>query len=377
MLLCLLLPNVLKALGPGQRIPMFTVRQWLKGGPVTPEKIASGQHLMIIFWATWSPICIESIPLLNFFREKYGNKLKMVALTREKPEVVKAFIAKHPEINFPIGLDAGGNISKRYLDVNLVIPQIYLVNDRKILVWRGELIDLERVLAKINSGKFDLKKQQKISAIRKMMQAGIQGNKHDVVIKTSGLILELDPEDPVALRSRLFAHEQRGEYAAALAFLDRLIKRVPDYPQPYFLKLEMLASRPQKSKIFATWGKTIFDRFPNDAEVQNRLALTILDGLPFGSAPLDIALAAAQKSVKLLTAKDLTVRWAAFYTTLSRAYYAIGMLDKAVEVQDKACALLKGMPDEPAANRLAAFYRNILKLRKNTISREGRQDTLK
>ncbi len=363
LLMAFSLPGLLKALEPGEIVPAFTVRKWLHGGAVNPDKIADGQHLMIIFWASWSPLCVESIPLINFFQEKYGKKFKILALTKEKQKVAEKFISEHPEIEFPIGYDTGGSISKRYLGVNLVIPRIFIVNRKKVLVWQGELVDLERVLEKIDSGKFDLRKQRKISAYRKLLQAGIQGRQHDVVIEMAGHILDIAPKDPVSLRSRLFAHEQKGEYDAALKFLENLIKRVPDYPLPYFLKLDMLAARPQNPKVLAEWCKKIHECFPKNAEVQNRLTLTILDGAPFGSAPLDIALASAKDAVKLLTKKDPAVRWAAFYTSLSRVYYAIGIIDKAIEIQDKACALLKGMKEEPAAKRLKDFYNGISKLK--------------
>lgn len=63
-----------------------------------------GQMLLLNFWATWCPPCIEELPLLNaFYRE---NKLKgwqVLGLAVDKPAPVQAFLERQP-LDFPVAL---------------------------------------------------------------------------------------------------------------------------------------------------------------------------------------------------------------------------------------------------------------------------------
>lgn len=73
------------------------------GGTLAMQTLR-GRPLLINFWATWCPPCIEELPLLNrFYRERVANGLQMLGLAIDQPSAVRNFLQKMP-LDFPVGL---------------------------------------------------------------------------------------------------------------------------------------------------------------------------------------------------------------------------------------------------------------------------------
>lgn len=63
-----------------------------------------GRPLLVNFWATWCPPCVEEMPLLDaFFREHAAKGWQTVGLAIDQPSAVRAFLQRTP-IAYPIGL---------------------------------------------------------------------------------------------------------------------------------------------------------------------------------------------------------------------------------------------------------------------------------
>lgn len=63
-----------------------------------------GRPLLVNFWATWCPPCVEELPLLNaFYREQSGKGWQVLGLAVDQPAAVRRFLDKLP-LAFPVGM---------------------------------------------------------------------------------------------------------------------------------------------------------------------------------------------------------------------------------------------------------------------------------
>ncbi len=118
---------------------------------VTPAgvdlKLASFRKtpLLINFWATWCPPCVEELPLLDrFFVENQSNGIQILGLAVDKAEAVTTFIRKTP-LSFPIAITgaSGNSLSKSRGNLSAGLPFSILLDAN------GHI--MQRKMGKLNS----------------------------------------------------------------------------------------------------------------------------------------------------------------------------------------------------------------------------------
>jgi thiol-disulfide isomerase/thioredoxin len=77
------------------------------GAPLAMQSF-QGRPLLVNFWATWCPPCVEELPLLNrFYAERKAQGWQVVGLAIDQPLAVRQFLARLP-LQFPIGMAGMG-----------------------------------------------------------------------------------------------------------------------------------------------------------------------------------------------------------------------------------------------------------------------------
>lgn len=73
-------------------------------GPPLAMASLRGKPLLMNFWASWCPPCVEELPLLSsFYKENSAKGWQVLGLAVDQPEPVKRFLSLTP-VTFPVVL---------------------------------------------------------------------------------------------------------------------------------------------------------------------------------------------------------------------------------------------------------------------------------
>ena len=86
-------------------VPGFWAQHWESpSGHKVALRSFQGRPLVINFWATWCPPCVEELPLINrFFLENRSKGWQVLGLAVDKKAPVEAFLRRTP-LDFPVAL---------------------------------------------------------------------------------------------------------------------------------------------------------------------------------------------------------------------------------------------------------------------------------
>jgi thiol-disulfide isomerase/thioredoxin len=74
----------------------------------------SGRPIMLNFWASWCGPCVEEMPILQAFSERYSNELMILGINADEPrEDVLDFVEQN-ELTFPMLMDPDSRIQDLY-----------------------------------------------------------------------------------------------------------------------------------------------------------------------------------------------------------------------------------------------------------------------
>jgi peroxiredoxin len=122
-------------LDAGQKAPEFTLED-INGKPVTLSSF-QGKVVLLAFWASWCPRCMEELAFLQGLYTGYEKDLVVLAVNQETQNLSAAHVAKLKEeitnlgIQFPILLDKNLDVWKSYC-INALPTSVILDREGKV-----------------------------------------------------------------------------------------------------------------------------------------------------------------------------------------------------------------------------------------------------
>ena len=130
----------------GLRLAPPLVGQTLDGQPLTLQQL-HGKPVLVTFWATSCPSCIEEIPhLVELYRELHPKGLEIigVAMSYDLPEQVRALVRQR-QIPYPVVLDTQGQIAREFDNVRLTPTSVLISPEGRIVHYRLGLLDMPKL----------------------------------------------------------------------------------------------------------------------------------------------------------------------------------------------------------------------------------------
>jgi thiol-disulfide isomerase/thioredoxin len=121
----------LQFLSAAPELPVFD-----KAGKKTDLAKRKGKIFIVHFWATWCPPCVEEIPALSRFWDKYRTRedVELYAISVDKDwKTIDDFMAKNPS-TIPLFHDPGAATAKRFGTTQY--PETYIINDKGRVLFR-------------------------------------------------------------------------------------------------------------------------------------------------------------------------------------------------------------------------------------------------
>ncbi|MEE9294464.1 MAG: redoxin family protein [Phycisphaerae bacterium] len=315
----------------GDLAPPLKISEWIKGDRVDLAKGRGKDVYFIEFWATWCPPCIASIPHLTELQRKYRSRgLTVIAVSGpgkgETLRVVKRFVRKRGDsMDYTIAYDGANKTSDKYMGGVGAngIPYAFLIDRSGALVWYGHPDDpvMDEIIDQVIAGKYDASEailQDKLGPMFDRLNRLHMMRNWSGFTSTAKSILDQDSKNEAALSALVYVYLVETEDPEGLrAFVDLHISAHGD-----------------------------------DSESMNALAWTLMGIAELGSRHPDLSLRAATAAYKASNGRDFAV-----INTYARAVFEIGLVDRALELQEKAVALADGDELRDSLKKTAEFYR--------------------
>ncbi len=314
----------------GDAAPGIQVSDWVKGEPVDLAKGKGKNAYLVEFWATWCPPCIESIPHLTELQHKYGSQgFRVVAISNpgrgETLKKVKRFVRKRGDgMDYTVAYDGASKTAERYMGGVGAngLPWAFLIDRSGVLVWHGHPGSpvMDEIVDQVVKGTFDASTvilQEKLMPMFERLNRYHMMQNWDAFKSMSKTILGIDPKNDSAMGALIYACVVETDDNAGLR---------------EFVEAHAAAHK-------------------DDPHVMNALAQALFGIADLDKRQPDLALRVAREGYKACKTGDCIMAG-----TYARALFEIGLVDRAIEVQQEAISRADSDKRRAALEKVKAYY---------------------
>lgn len=123
----------------------------ITGQDITPADLR-GKPVLVTFWATDCPGCIEEIPHLIELHRQYstqGLNIIAVAMSYDPPNHVAA-MAKSKQLPYAVALDPSGALAQQFGNVQLTPTTFLIDRDGRIVLQKVGVFELRDMQQRLN-----------------------------------------------------------------------------------------------------------------------------------------------------------------------------------------------------------------------------------
>jgi thiol-disulfide isomerase/thioredoxin len=313
-LLCMI---VVSSFNVGDAAPSLEGTQWLKG----KAPGFSNQVTIVEVWRPSCGNCKAQIPHLTFLQKQYGDRLSIVALSKEPLETIEEFIKTNgDQMGFTIG-KASKELGDSIMAGVTGVPYAYLINKDGIVVWKGHPAGIDEILAKTIEGKIDIEQLKNIALLENSLDEALKTNNPETIAPVNDKLLLADP-----------ANEKALDVGISIA----RYKRNPALIKEMFNRVPMTGLSGEKASLFATMLISDNDFSLRYPEAALKFAFYALTKGPDNDSCMDV---------------------------YARVLYCLGDIERAVVWEKKALAL---NPSAASYQSNLNYYLAIKKIRAKT-----------
>lgn len=302
----------------GDPAPAIKVGKWVKGQAVS--KLDPAKVYVIEFWATWCPPCRQSIPHLTDLAKKYKGKVTFAGVSVWERGDVAAFVKEMgAKMNYSVATDNSANfMAKSWMEAagENGIPTAFVIGKKAKVFWIGHPMgELENVLDRVLSGKFNVASYAKLAAEEKAAK-----------------------EKRTKVMDEVETLTRDGKAKEALAKLDKYLAEDPSFEQDSMVTRLHLLFLTDQAAGYAYASKLGDGLYKDNASFLAWLAGSIVDEESVLKNPQpELALSIADRAEKLGKDQNAQVLY-----TLSMFYEKKGDTGKAIACEEKAVRAAEG-----------------------------------
>ncbi|MDX0931518.1 redoxin domain-containing protein [Sinorhizobium medicae] len=322
--------------------PEFKVRDWLRGEPLAsfqPDKL-----YILEFCGTACGSCVEAMRDLIELQEAYKDRgVEVLAVAAhegaesadEARSELDAWLAKFPDLNFPVGFDDTGAMDTLWMkpSFSIVIPRVFVIDRDGSIAFIGKPGKLHDVLPQLLDGTWRTSAQAEAAESERIAKDEPKARKHEL-------------NKPI--RDKFCAAWEIGDWKTALAAVEEgiaLDPNDPDWRESHVVLLHH-GMRDMESCLAVLWQfvREAIDR--GDEHWLVTATIQVIDpDLGCRSLPSAERFAMGKVLSEHILALDFAqcnLPASQLFQEVARYYYEIGNKDRAVELLELALKSLDG-----------------------------------